>query len=52
MTEEADPAWPPKDMEDWAKQQAQSIRDAASDGGLRFHAYLPPALALWLLDRI
>jgi hypothetical protein len=27
-------------MEDWAKQQAQSIRDAASDGGLRFHAYL------------
>jgi antitoxin ParD1/3/4 len=52
MTEKADPAWSPKDMEDWAKQQAQSIRDAASDGGLRFHAYLPPALALWLLDRI
>ncbi|MBN2629016.1 MAG: hypothetical protein JXR75_00585 [Rhodobacteraceae bacterium] len=39
-------------MEDWAKQQVQSIRDAASDGGLRFQAYLPPALALWLLDRI
>ena len=37
MTEKADPAWSPKDMEDWAKQQAQSIRDAASDGGLRFH---------------
>lgn len=52
MTEKADPAWPPKEMEDWAKQQAQSIRDAASDGGLRFQAYLPPALALWLLDRI
>jgi hypothetical protein len=39
-------------MEDWVKQHAQSIRDAASDGALRFHAYLPPALALWLLDRI
>lgn len=52
MTDTADTTWPPKDMEDWAKQQAQSIRDAASDGGLRFQAYLPPVLALWLLDRI
>lgn len=52
MTDTADTTWPPKDMEDWAKQQAQSIRDDASDGGLRFQAYLPPALALWLLDRI
>jgi hypothetical protein len=52
MTETADTTWPSKDVEDWSKQQAQSIRNAASDGGLRFHAYLPPSLALWLLDRI
>lgn len=52
MTEKADPSWPPDEMKDWAKQQAQSIREATSDGGLRFQVYLPPALALWLLDRI
>ena len=33
-------------------EQAQRLRDQASRGGLRFEAYLPPALAVWLLDRI
>ena len=52
MTEEEDRTWPPKELRDWSKQQAQNVRHAASEGGLRFQAYLPPALALWLLDRI
>ena len=52
MTEEEDRTWPPKELSDWSKQQAQNVRHAASEGGLRFQAYLPPALALWLLDRI
>lgn len=32
--------------------QAQSLRDRARAGGLRFDAYLPPRLADWLLDHI
>src|SRR6056297_116272 len=52
MTDEANPAWAPQEIWDWANQQAQNIRDAAAMGGLRFQAYLPPELALWLLDRI
>ncbi|MBV9860471.1 MAG: CopG family transcriptional regulator [Alphaproteobacteria bacterium] len=32
--------------------QARALREEARAGGLRFDAYLPPALAEWLLDRI
>jgi antitoxin ParD1/3/4 len=52
MTDDADRAWPPKELREWANQQAQDVRQAATEGGLRFQAYLPPELALWLLDRI
>ncbi len=52
MTDGADETWPPKELRDWAIQQIQGVRDAATVGGLRFEAYLPPELALWLLDRI
>jgi hypothetical protein len=34
------------------KAQAQSLRDQARAGGLRFEAYLPPDLAAWLLDHV
>lgn len=52
MTDEADDIWPSKEFRAWARQQAQGLRDAATKGGLRFQAYLPPELALWVLDRI
>lgn len=52
MTHGTDETWPPKELREWANQQAQVVRDAATEGGLRFQAYLPPELALWLLDRI
>jgi len=52
MTDEADRTWPPRELTEWANQQAQNVRHAATEGGLRFQAYLPPKLALWLLDRI
>ena len=52
MTDGADETCPPKELRAWANQQAQVVRDAAAVGGLRFQAYLPPKLALWLLDRI
>src|SRR3546814_19256273 len=32
--------------------QAKALREQARAGGLRFEAYLPPALADWLLERI
>jgi antitoxin ParD1/3/4 len=32
--------------------QARALRREASRGGLRFEAFLPPALAAWLLDQI
>ena len=32
--------------------QARALRRDASRGGLRFEAFLPPALAGWLLDQI
>jgi len=34
------------------RAQAAALRDQARAGGLRFEAYLPPALADWLLERI
>lgn len=52
MTDGADETWPPQQLGDRANQQSQVVRDAAAEGGLRFRAYLPPKLALWLLDRI
>ena len=52
MTDGADETYPPRELREWANQQAQIVRDAAAEGGLRFQAYLPPKLALWLLDRI
>ncbi|WP_208021179.1 hypothetical protein [Paracoccus alkanivorans] len=33
-------------------KQTKRLRDQAEKGGLRFDAYLPPELALWLLDKI
>lgn len=35
-----------------ALEQTKRLRDQAAKGGLRFEAYLPSGLALWLLDRI
>lgn len=32
--------------------QAKALREQARAGGRRFEAYLPPALADWLLERI
>ena len=32
--------------------QAKSLRELASKSGLRFEAYLPPALAEWVLDLV
>lgn len=52
MTDGADETWPPKELRAWANQQAQVVRVAATEGGLRFQTYLAPELALWLLDRI
>ncbi|MGE4409756.1 MAG: CopG family transcriptional regulator [Sphingobium sp.] len=34
------------------RAQAAALRDQARAGGLRFEAYLPPALADWMLERI
>lgn len=44
--------WPDPADEAHAVEQAKRLRDQAAKGGLRFEAYLPPSLALWLLDRI
>lgn len=52
MTDEADETWPSKELSARASQQAQVLRDSATEGGLRFQAYLPPKLALWVLDQI
>jgi hypothetical protein len=32
--------------------QAKALRELARNGGLRFEAYLPPALADWVLDLV
>ena len=32
--------------------QAAALQEQARSGGLRFEAYLPPALANWILDKI
>ena len=33
-----------------AVAQAKRLREQARAGGLRFEAYLPPDLAVWLID--
>ena len=33
-------------------EQAKALRERARAGGLRFEAYLPPDLAVWLIDLI
>lgn len=52
MTDTDTPDWPDPADEAHAIEQARRIRDQAAKGSLRFEAYLPPSLALWLLDRI
>ncbi len=32
--------------------QAAALREQAAAGGLRFDAYLPPRMAVWMLDKI
>lgn len=44
--------WPDPAEKAYGIAQAKQLRDQAAKGGLRFEAYLPPDLALWLLDRI
>ena len=45
-------AWPDAATRNHAIEQAKQLRDTAKEGGLRFEAYLPPDLALWLLDQV
>ena len=52
MTDTDAPEWPDPADKAHAVEQAKQLRDQAAKGGLRFEAYLPPSLALWLLDRI
>ena len=44
--------WPDPADKAHAVEQAKRLRNQVAEGGLRFEAYLPPSLALWLLDRI
>lgn len=44
--------WPDPADKAHAIEQAKRLRDQVAEGGLRFEAYLPPSLALWLLDLI
>ena len=52
MTDTDAPEWPDPADKAHAVEQAKQLRDQAAKGGLRFEAYLPPSLALWLLDLI
>ena len=52
MTDSEAPEWPDPADKAHAVEQAKQLRDQAAKGGLRFEAYLPPSLALWLLDLI
>jgi hypothetical protein len=44
--------WPDPADKAHAVEQAKRLRNQAAAGGLKFDAYLPPDLAVWLLDRI
>ena len=50
--QEEDCPWPTRSDREAARAKAQALREAAAAGGLKFEAYLPPDLALWLLDRV
>lgn len=52
MSDKPDHEWPSDAARQEARQQARELRDSAGEGGLRFQAYLPPGIALWLLDHI
>lgn len=52
MTDEMDDTWRSRKIRARASKQARVLRASAIDGGLRFQAYLPPELALWILDQI
>lgn len=52
MSDEDEFEWPDPADKAHAVEQAKQLRDQAAKGGLRFEAYLPSDLALWLLDRI
>lgn len=52
MADTPDTVWPSPDGRIQARLQAQELRDCAREGGLRFRAYLPPEIALWLLDHV
>jgi len=44
--------WPDHADKAHAVEQAKQLRDQAAKNGLRFEAYLPDQLALWLLSKI
>lgn len=44
--------WPDPATKAHALRQTSTLHEQAAKGGLRFEAYLPPRLALWLLKRI
>ncbi|WP_210385380.1 hypothetical protein [Brucella anthropi] len=52
MTDTDAPEWPDPADKAHAVEQAKRLRNQVAEGGLKFEAYLPPELALWLLDRI
>ena len=52
MTDSDAPEWPDPGDRTHAVEQAKRLRNQVNEGGLRFEAYLPPSLALWLLDLI
>jgi|MDTC01.1.fsa_nt_gb antitoxin ParD1/3/4 len=52
MTDSDAPEWPDPADRTHAVEQAKRLRNHVNEGGLRFEAYLPPSLALWLLDLI
>ncbi len=44
--------WPDPADKAHAVEQAKRLRNQVNEGGLKFEAYLPPSLVLWLFDRI
>ena len=52
MTDTDAPEWPDPADKAHAVEQAKRLRNQVAEGGLRFEAYLPPSLALWLFDLI
>jgi len=50
MTEDEQSDWRTAEQSASDIAQAKALRQQASQGGLRFEAYLPPGLAEWVLD--